>query len=284
MYWVQTVFAALILSTGLTAATAHAAEGYDNCTGFIDTVPATIGAQGTWCLRHDLSTAITGGAAITIAVNNVTLDCNGFKIGGLAAGIGTGARGVYANDRLNSTVRNCAVRGFQVGIDLDGVGAGHLVEDNRLDNNTWMGIEVRGDNNRVQRNRVYDTGGSSLGSAWGMHVINADVIDNTVAGVVAAGSAHNAIGISMEGWGIEVRGNQVRGLVPGGTGVTRGLVNNFGTANFTGNVVTSIVAIPGVGIATKTGLPKAVCRGNTVIGFGTGISADCLDGSGNVVQ
>lgn len=284
MYRVQTVFAALILSTGLTAATADAAEGYDNCTGFIDTVPATIGAQGTWCLRHDLSTAITSGAAITIAVNNVTLDCNGFKVGGLAGGIGTGATGVYANNRLNATVRNCAIRGFQVGIDLDGSGAGHLVEDNRLDQNTWKGIEVRGDNNRVQRNRVYDTGGSSFGSAWGMHVINADVIDNTVAGVVAAGSAHNAIGISMEGWGIEVRGNQVRGLVPGGTGVAIGLVNNFGTANFTGNVVTSIVAIPGIGIATKTGLPKAVCRDNTVIRFATGISADCLDGSGNAVQ
>ncbi|HEY0661023.1 MAG TPA: hypothetical protein VGD21_06870 [Lysobacter sp.] len=62
----------------------QAAESYDNCTGFIETLPATISTQGTWCLKHDVGTAITEGNAVTIAANNVTLDCNDFKIGGLA--------------------------------------------------------------------------------------------------------------------------------------------------------------------------------------------------------
>ncbi len=78
--------AAGLLLGGLTLQPAHAAESYDNCTGFIDSVPATITTQGTWCLRKNLATNITTGNAITIATNNVTIDCNDFKIGGLAAG------------------------------------------------------------------------------------------------------------------------------------------------------------------------------------------------------
>jgi hypothetical protein len=45
-----------------------------------------IGKQGVWCLRKDQSTANTSGSAITINTNNVTVDCNDFKIGELAAG------------------------------------------------------------------------------------------------------------------------------------------------------------------------------------------------------
>src|SRR5690606_27324125 len=96
--------------------------------------------------------------AITIDANNVTIDCNSFKIGGLAAGNGSKANGIYTGDRQNATVRNCNIRGFYHGIDLRG--AGHLVEDNRLDNNLSTGIFTDGDNNAVIRNRVYDTGGA----------------------------------------------------------------------------------------------------------------------------
>src|SRR5688500_7900792 len=77
----------------------RAAESYDNCTGFIDSLPAVITKQGTWCMRKDLSTAIDTGNAITVATNNVTIDCNDFKIGGLAAGVDTLAHGIVAADR-----------------------------------------------------------------------------------------------------------------------------------------------------------------------------------------
>ena len=108
-----------------------AAESYDNCTGFIDTLPATISTQGTWCLRKDLGTAVTSGAAIAIATNNVTIDCNDFKLGGLAAGAGTLAYGIRAANRYNTTVRNCNIRGFFFGLQF--WGGGHTVEDNRFD-------------------------------------------------------------------------------------------------------------------------------------------------------
>src|SRR5690606_3370431 len=106
--------------------------------------------QGTWCLRKNLATNITSGAAIAIATNNVTIDCNDFKIGGLAAGDGSSARGIQGHGRQNATVRHCNVRGFYYGIYISG-GAGHLVEDNRLDNNLYFGIYLlNGTNNLVQ--------------------------------------------------------------------------------------------------------------------------------------
>src|SRR4249919_1254017 len=130
---------------------AHAAESYDNCTGFITSVPTVISSQGTWCLKQDLATAMTTGVAITIATNNVTIDCNDFKLGGLAAGLGTTAYGIFSSNHLNTTVRRCNIRGFYVGLDLGGVSSGgNVAEDNRLDGNVNIGIWMEGDGSVVR--------------------------------------------------------------------------------------------------------------------------------------
>ena len=102
------------------APSAFAAESFDNCTGFIDTLPTTISTQGTWCLRKDVATSLSSGSAITINAPNVTIDCNGFKIGGLGAGPNSRTTGILSVNRNNVTVRNCAVRGFFIGLDLTG--------------------------------------------------------------------------------------------------------------------------------------------------------------------
>ena len=69
--------ASLIAPISPVATSAYAAQSYDSCAGFIDSLPATITTQGTWCLRGDLATSVTSGNAITIATNNVTIDCMG---------------------------------------------------------------------------------------------------------------------------------------------------------------------------------------------------------------
>src|SRR5687767_11593422 len=107
---------------GLSSPQTWAAEGYSNCEGFIDSLPATITTQGVWCLRQDLNTPISSGYAIDIRTNNVTIDCNDFKIGGMAGGSATSAYGVHAVSALNTTVRNCTVRGFYIGVRLNGSG------------------------------------------------------------------------------------------------------------------------------------------------------------------
>ena len=243
------------------------AETYDTCTGFITSLPATISTQGVWCLDRNLSTAITSGAAIKIATNNVTIDCNDFKIGGLAAGDSSVAYGIYTSASQNATVRHCAIRGFYFGIRLAG-GAGHLVEDNRLDNNLQYGIYVTGDNNRIRRNAVYDTGGSP-GSAFSYGIFaDADLIDNTVSGVFAAATTTYPRGIAASGSGNEARGNQVRGLVVAGPGNAYGIYASGSGVTLADNrisadaVLTTSSGIQGYGANT-------FCTGNTVANFAT---------------
>src|SRR5690554_5554987 len=77
----------------------------------IDSIPAVISSQGVYCLKKHVSGALASGAAISVNTNNVTIDCNEFKIGNLAAGPATQATGISASGRNNVTVRNCGIRG-----------------------------------------------------------------------------------------------------------------------------------------------------------------------------
>lgn len=81
---IRSILSTIVMLAGLAGAAspALAAESYDGCVGFIDAVPAVITTQGTWCLRKDIATSMSGINAIEIQVSNVTIDCNGFKLGG----------------------------------------------------------------------------------------------------------------------------------------------------------------------------------------------------------
>jgi hypothetical protein len=117
---------------------------------------------------------------------------NGFKLGNLAAGVGTTATGIFADQKKNITIKNGIIRGFLRGIHLEDsspftASSGHLIEDIRADGNTWVGILVEGTGNVVRNNQVVSTGGSTFdGRAWGIlaagpgvRVINNDVTDTT---------------------------------------------------------------------------------------------------------
>jgi len=282
------LLAAVLLLGGLLAipSPARAAETYDTCVDFIESLPATISQQGVWCLRKNLATNITSGNAITIAANNVTIDCNGFKIGGLAAGNGSGAVGIRANNMQNATVRNCSIRGFDQGIQLFG-GAGHLVEDNRLDNNLSIGIQVSGDNNLIRRNRIYDTGGrTDRNYAYGIFAY-AGIEDNVVSGLFADASGGNLQGIVVYGVGANVRDNAVSGfdlaaVTGGNVAAAAGIVLADLRQRASGNQVVGGASsdINGVGIVSNTG-SNSYCQDNAVGGFDVNISPDCIS-SGNL--
>ena len=264
----------LAASASLCPPHAWAAEGYSNCQGFIDSLPVVITTQGVWCLRKDLSTSINAGTAIDIKTNNVTIDCNDFKIGGLAGGPATSAYGVRAILALNATLRRCTVRGFYIGIGLNG--DGHVIEDNRIDSNTYIGLEISGDANTVRRNLVADTGGSTIVGIYAVGLKASgvvDLIDNTISGVVgnpnASGNAL-AYGISTHSLSGTLAGNRVRGLVPAGTGTTRGINNqDNGRIAVRGNDVTGH---GGAGVGIYCTFPTGSALGNVVGGFSTGIS------------
>jgi hypothetical protein len=269
----------LILAAATLLATAalptRAAESYDNCVGFIDSLPATIGTQGIWCLRKDLGTAMTIGSAITIAANNVTIDCNDFKLGGLAAGTGTFTQGIHAVDRLNASVRHCSIRGFQRGLLFEGSsGGGHVIEDNRFDGNTYVGLQVEGDGSVVRRNQVRDTGGSTsfTAFAYGIYTgLTVDVIDNTVSGVLPiadSGGDGQAIGIYTDhNSNGSISDNRIRGLVKHGTGLAGGIISNFsGRISLRGNDLSDDNSSAGsVGIACDSSNGRAI--GNIINGF-----------------
>jgi len=269
----------------LHGAPAQAAESYDNCTGFITTLPATVTSQGTWCLNKDLATAISSGNAITINTNNVTIDCNGYKLGGLTAGAGTSARGIFASDRVNSTIRHCNIRGFYVGVYLTGASSGgHLIEDNRFDGNTYYGMIVQGDGSVIRRNLVFNTGGSTAGvyNATGISAqTSVDIIDNTVVGVTgSSGGDGSAYGIYTTGLSAStIQGNSVRTLVPSGAGHAYGIRNTTSDRlSIRDNELTGDSGGGSVGLTCTNANGRAI--GNDISLFGTAISL-CTDASGN---
>ena len=261
--------AAVLLAGTLLTQSARAAESNDTCTGFIDTVPTTITTQGVWCLDSNLSTGIAAGSAITVGTNNVTIDCNDFKLGGLAAGSTSQAVGIHAVGRHNVTIRNCSIRGFHRGLSLEGGGSGHRIEDNRLDNNLMVGVYVEGEHNLVRNNQVFDTGGYTGGgdSVIGIYAA-ADVIDNTVAGAFNASEAHSSSGITIPASGAEVRHNRVRGIngvlvygifaTGGGVTIDSNRVSALSTTSGTG--------VYGVGVLT-------FCTNNTVVNYTSAYAA-----------
>ena len=272
------LFAVLLLA-GLYASPVHAAESYDNCTGFVTSLPATLSTQGTWCLKKDLSTSITSGAAITIGNNNVILDCNDFKVGGLAAGVGTITLGIYAIERVNTTVRNCNLRGFQFGMFLYG-GRGQLIEDNRIEQSTVTGILVYGDGVTVRRNRVMDTGGrpdSQLSSGIDASFGSVSVTDNRIDGVTVTGSGGfgHVYGIDLNSGPADVTRNFITNLVPATGGHAQGIRGNaVAPSNIHGNTVMNAVTVTGWGIH---GGANAACHGNTVSRYSTSTFACTVD-------
>ena len=271
---------ALLITGGLAfSGVAQAAESYDNCNNFIDSLPATISTQGVWCLRKNVSTGITSGNAIRIMTNNVTIDCNGFKVGGLAGGPASKARGIHAEARQNITVRGCGVRGFDIGINIVG-GAGHLVEKNHLDHNLSAGISVgtmfgpATENSIVRNNLVFDTGSPTVATAAGISSNGADVIGNTISGVLAKDDGM-VVG-AFTGSGALVRGNRIRELAATGTGTVYGI---FGVTD--ARIEDNALSMAGTG-SGHMGIygGSGYCMDNTIRKFPAPMDS-CIDAGGN---
>lgn len=281
--WSRILPAGLLAWTCVAAMPVHAEETFETCTAFIDSVPVTITTQGTWCLRRDLATAITSGNAITIATNNVTVDCNGFKIGGLAAGSASRANGIYASERQNATVRHCGIRGFHTGIYITR-GAGHLVEHNRLDGNLAIGIHQPFTLNSVIRdNRVLDTGGATTNTNGATAILaEAHILDNIVSGVFATGPDVYASGILGYGNGNQISGNHVSDLLARGRGEAVGIrsYNSFGVMVDNRIIASGVADLPGYGLIGA----RAFCGGNTIVGFATALGGCAANLGGNASQ
>jgi hypothetical protein len=272
---------------------AHAARSYDNCTGFVTALPAVISTPGTWCLNQNLTTSITSGKAILIAANDVVLDCNDFRIDGLSAGAGTTTWGIVAMSQTHETVRHCNVRGFFRGLYFPATTGGgrHIVENNVFNNNTWNAIDLEGADSVIRRNRIFDTGGTTVSSAATEAVAivvaySVDVIGNTISGVMPlSGTNGSPIGISLTSeTTANISGNNIHGLVPTGTGTPNGIVFNGASARVSvrDNILASTGAVGSQGIYclnVSTIRPKD----NVIHGFTNGLF-ECTDAGGNDIS
>ena len=272
---------AFLLLAGAGVARADTAA---TCRGTIESVPTVISQQGTWCLAHDVATSVTTGAAITVETNNVTIDCNGYKIGGLGAGPATQTSGIYVDGHLNTVVRNCSLRGFRFGIAMVG-GGGRLVERNRIEGSTLVGVYLQGDGSLLRDNQIIGTG-PSTGHAWGVVIGGSvDVLGNTVSGVTPYTASGSWVGYGLSipsNPGSRVQGNIFRGIADGGGGSVVILVNN--TSNdvvIQGNQLLYSGTHPlSFGIACQDGGAFALAAGNTLLRFKQP-RFGCVDGGGN---
>jgi hypothetical protein len=261
---------------------AHAAESYDNCTGTIASLPTTISTQGTWCLKTNLATAINVGAAITIATNNVTIDCNDFRVGGLSAGLTTDAVGILIDNRHNAVVRNCGIRGFLEGIRVSGTSSGALLERNRFDGNTAAGITLGGDGHAVHFNRIIDTGGRPASNRTDgilSTATNTQITDNAIIGMTVTADEGDVVAISSFGNASEVARNYIANLVPDNTGNAFGI--DAGASAASSIHRNQLLSFPGVnGIAIQAAGDTNQCGNNSHMGWDSGI-VGCLDAGGN---
>jgi hypothetical protein len=264
-------------------ATAHAAESFDNCTGFVTSLPAVIDTPGTWCLQQNLNFGIASGNAITINSNDVTLDCNNFNLNGLGAGLGSLSVGVGASDRKNIAIRNCEIRGFFEGTVLSGsIGGHHVVEDNLFDRNTSVGIFVVGDGSIFRGNRVLNTGGSTRSSdAIAISAHNSvDVLDNVVSGVVATSRYAFGLYIYLNRGG-SISGNRIRGVISKGDGTKGIMTPNSSQLTLRNNELVGDSSAASIGIDCF-GSSDERAMNNVIKAFATGLSG-CGDDGGNVV-
>lgn len=264
-------------------------------------LPVTISTPGIYCLKRDLSTQLSTGAAITITANNVTIDFNGRTLSG-AAGPGSQAFGVYAADRSNLTLRNGTITGFNIGVFLDDTdrdysnSGSHLLEGLTVDGNTVTGLQIEGRTNTLNKNRVTDTGGSTV--AGGIEVtgilINGPqtmVLDNTVARTVASGNG-TARGIQVSASDADdsamtlIRDNRISNTITAGTGKTYGIdIRTGGKVLLQSNVIINPSYTSGnepletgSGTAGILGFnaSETVCSDNRIAYFVQGF-ADCAD-------
>jgi len=247
----------------------------------ITSVPIIISKQGVYCFKQNIGTNISTGAAIEIQTNNVTIDFNGFKLGGLAAGLGTSAYGVNATDRLNITLRNGNIRGFSAGIYLVGAsGGGHVVEESQLDGNTWVGIWTDGNGNLLRGNRVIATGGSNvLEDAYGIVSSGSggSILNNEIYGTFDE-AFENAFGVYVVSDGTVLQGNRVK-QTESGSGSTYGIYSAGNDNVFDNNAIINSVEIGTFGINDNE-TTSGYCTNNTVLGYTTQ-NGGCTDGGGN---
>jgi hypothetical protein len=174
----------------------------------ITALPATIAAPGVYCLVGNQSVNLASGNAVTIAADDVVLDCVDQTITNTATAPNGNAVGIYLASRRNVVVRNCRITGgFATGIQAyqnnaaANANAYLTFKDNYIAGPFWYGILAYGSGIEITGNRIYDIGGRGS-FAMGIRIGGSNLAgqprffllrENLVAGTTS--TVNNAYGI-----------------------------------------------------------------------------------------
>ena len=204
----------------------------------ITSLPATISVPGNYCLIGNQNVNLNTGNAITIAANDVVLDCLNFSIKNFASINNGSSNGINITGRNNVTVKNCRILGgFTSGIwafqNNAAANTNYYLTfvDNYIAGPYLYGILAYGSGIEIRNNRIYDVGGQLNNFAMGIRVAGSNaegqnrfhiVKDNLVAGTSSA--YNNAYGIYSD--------NSVAGIFidngVSGTTATNGTYRSYG--------------------------------------------------------
>ncbi len=138
-------------------------------------IPLTINESGSYYFTEDIDSA---GTAITVAVDDVTIDLAGFTLAGPDSGSNYG---IHMSGRSNVEIRNGTVRDFYYGIYEDSSGQGHRVIDVRALSNVRSGIYLVSKNNLVKDCTASDNGTSAAGYAYGIYAGSGSTVTGNTA-------------------------------------------------------------------------------------------------------
>lgn len=264
----------------------------------VSSLPATITAEGAYCLEQDFN--FSGGTPITINADNVVFDCNNHRVTNTGS-VGS-YNGVFAYNELTGVViRNCTLDAFGGGIYLQsGSSPGatsNLIEGNTILHSGAYGITVWGNNNRIERNRISGNTGSKNGEAEGIVVygmgndgtsnaIRDNVISDFKPPLPNPSFTFDTIGIGFDGGNnVEVTGNTITGLyAPTGRTVhaivSQGSTNSLVARNTVLSPPPLAAPLDGTqefGIVIFGGAGTNVCRDNVVGHFTAANLSGCVD-------
>lgn len=127
------------------------------------------------------------GTAITIGADDITLDCNDNWIDGT----GSGDVGIYLNNRQGVTIKNCNLKEFGFGIQLES-GTNNIISDNYF-RDTWsLAVLLQtSNNNLVSDNRMWHGFyGIGIDSSSNNNILGND-INNTIFCIALDDSSYN---------------------------------------------------------------------------------------------
>jgi cysteine-rich repeat protein/parallel beta-helix repeat protein len=142
-----------------------------------------------YILSQDLT--CSGDDGITIAADDLTLDCNGFNINGTGVGAG-----ISISNRENIVIRNCNITNFYYGIKSLNSREIQIIETNRIEDNDFYGIYLYQTNETLinESTIVDDNNGVYMISSEGINITD-NVIDlnRKFYGIYSYGSNNNLI-------------------------------------------------------------------------------------------